>query len=214
MNKKYILLVPLLFIALGAGCKNPFSAESEETLPVTEQPTTSSSGETTAPVVKPGTKTFSDEVNKYEVTAPDAFTFEPKKITTDIVGLKSLEGGVSFLYPQSFFVRSVGEAKIILAVEENKKCVAAKEKTVIKGITFHHTTVADAGAGNQYRTEDYATEKDGKCYHVALFLHTTTPENYASNDAEAKSFRSEHEAAVKKIEDAFHNILNTFTFLP
>jgi len=202
-----------VLLILGAGC-NPFSNQSEKTTPIVEQPSPLLPGVSVPSTPNKGIKTFSDEVNKYEITTPDEFIFEPQKIDSQVTGLQSLQGGVSFLYPPSFFIRSIREAKIILKVEETKKCVVSKEKVTLKGITFNHVVVADAGAGNQYRTEDYSTEKDGKCYHVALFLHTTTPENYAQNDQESKTFRTEHESAVKKINDAFQNILSTFIFLP
>lgn len=214
MKNKHLLVVPVaVLLLLGAGC-NPFSHQEEQTPPVVQPPSTTPPDTTVPSTSQKGTKTFSDEVNRYEITAPDEFTFEPQKIGTQVTGLENLEGGVSFLYPQSFFVRSISEAKIILKVEETKKCVPSKQTVMVKTLTFNHTTVADAGAGNQYRTEDYSTEKDGKCYHVALFTHTTTPENYAQNDQEAKTFRTEHDAAVKKINDAFQSILNTFVFLP
>lgn len=124
----------------------------------------------------------------------------------------------SLSFPKSYFIRSIREAFIdggmgdtlCSSTLKTGQVLSSPEQKTIRGVPVNKSTWSDAGAGNVYSGIVYSLKKGNVCYGVTLFLHTTQPENYAKNDAEATKFRVEHDAAVKKITDTFEDAILSF----
>lgn len=89
----------------------------------------------------------------------------------------------------------------------------ATSTRMLDGVVFQKASFEDAAAGNQYRTTVYFTQKENRCYALVLFVHTSTPENYADTEAQAKQYRAAQDAGLKKINDMFERIAGTFHFV-
>ena len=127
----------------------------------------------------------------------------------------------SFNFPKSYFIRSISQAVIDGGVGESfcagtlktSQVLSPAGQKTVAGLTFNKNTWSDAGAGNVYQGVVYSTRKENNCYAITLFIHSTQPENYADNETEAKQFRIEHEAAMKKIVERFENMISSLQIL-
>ena len=198
--KKFFLVLSFVLL-VGAGCSSftPTPGLENNKPPVVVPP------EPTRQYVSEPTKEWT-----YTLHYPNTFTYLHN------VDIQNLEGtgtykGDSIVFSNELFDRSISDVRMNLTSDEGV-CASTGEKVVFNGVNFIMKKVSDAGAGNQYTTESYYTQKGTTCYRIDLFEHTTTPENYASNEEEAKQFRVEHDATLVKIHQEFEKIMQTFQF--
>ena len=82
-----------------------------------------------------------------------------------------------------FMVSSTPDAQVVATcTDPNQNGDGGPEnpvgEEVINGLTFVHTTVEGAGAGNYYQQEIYRTVHKSACHEVIYYIHFTNVSNY------------------------------------
>ncbi len=83
---------------------------------------------------------------------------------------------------------------------------------MISGLLFQKVSLVDPAAGNQYRTTAYFAKRENSCYAIVMFLHTTSPENYANSVEESVKLRQKFDTELEKINTIFDRVAGTFRF--
>jgi hypothetical protein len=98
------------------------------------------------------------------------------------------------------------------AVEEQTES-SSSTQAVINGIQFTRTTTGGVGAGNIYQGIDYTTTKNGLCYRVGLFTHSTNGEGFYTNDpVQIKKIDALQAIDIKDMFTLFDQIAGTIKF--
>ena len=66
--------------------------------------------------------------------------------------------------------------------EQPQNGQASSTQVTIDGVIFTRILTGDVGAGNLYQGIDYTTTRNGFCYSVSLFTHSTNGEGFYTND--------------------------------
>lgn len=83
---------------------------------------------------------------------------------------------------------------------------------MISGLLFQKVSLVDPAAGNQYRSTVYFAKRENSCYAIVMFLHTTSPENYANSVEESVKLRQKFDTELEKINTIFDRVAGTFHF--
>ncbi|HTM68546.1 MAG TPA: hypothetical protein VL426_04555 [Candidatus Binatia bacterium] len=83
-------------------------------------------------------------------------------------------------YAEAFLTVSVGDdpASLKDCYADPKSGAPLADKQVVNGNEFRRGTVDDAGAGQRYATRFARILKAGRCYEVAMTVHTGAVENF------------------------------------
>lgn len=164
-----------------------------------------------------GWKDYTNESEGFALSYPENFQVEEKKELNE----ESLHTGTSFVFPKDYLFKTISEARANVIVKKANECadlavphqVEKKEDVVKNGITFSQYVWKEAAAGNQYGGIIYQVNKNGKCFRISFFAHTTTPANYANNENEVISLQEEYDATMNGLQMIFDRIVSTFRIL-
>ncbi|MES2437269.1 MAG: hypothetical protein V4519_04655 [Patescibacteria group bacterium] len=85
---------------------------------------------------------------------------------------------------------------------------------VLNGTAFTKSIFEDAGAGNAYKTTEYAVLKDAKCYEISLFLHSTNGEAlYTDKVSQIKKVDAQHSKDIENMEKLFESVVGSSIFV-
>jgi hypothetical protein len=162
-------------------------------------------------------KDYKNETEGFVLSYPENFQVEEKKELNE----ETKHTGTSFVFPEEDLFKTIFESRVNVVVKKATECanltvphqVEKKEDVVKNGMTFSQYVWQEAAAGNQYGGTIYQTFKNGKCFRVSFFAHTTTPANYAKSENEAVSLQEEHDATMNGLSMIFDRIVSTFRIL-
>lgn len=203
------LLFLSLFFLLGAGCRfiEPQKIEPVPLPPVLESPSSTSS---TAPVEKEEWQQYRNKKEAYSFQYPASFTLAENTSINNIQTNTTATGTVVSV-PEAFLFRSLAQARLGVYTMPGD-CPTSPESQLINinSLLFNKTSQEEGAAGSQYKTENYSLQQNDTCYTLTFFLHTTSPENYASGLEEATQFRLEHTQKLEKFLQQFDGVIQSF----
>jgi hypothetical protein len=173
-----------------------------------------------APVQSQVSSTQSDTWKTYQ-GAEGTITI---KVPADFVPQDGTEN-FSFDIPEKspyFATHLIKEARLDIIVHEKCSVIPGNPEgraistieTVINDTTFTKSIFSDAGAGNIYQTVEYATTKNGKCYEIALFLHSVNGEAlYSDIPARIKKVNAQHDQDMANLIKLFDQVIATIVFV-
>ncbi|MFA6339019.1 MAG: hypothetical protein WCW87_03105 [Candidatus Paceibacterota bacterium] len=152
---------------------------------------------------------------------------------------KDKTNGYSIYYPKDFSMIETDDTKTfdipiknyfntILANEArltiskpSSKCPQSEGDQIVSAgeiksgdIVFKKDNWSGVGAGQLYVGADYTTLKNGLCYSIHIFTHSTNGAGFYIDDpVEIKKIDDEHAADMKKFLEAIDGIVSTFKFL-
>jgi hypothetical protein len=123
--------------------------------------------------------TYNDSVSGISLKAPAGLT-----VATSSTGL-SLVFATTTPYVHTHLLH---ELRIDIAtpavdcISTNSDSVSSSTPAAINGVDFERETWSGVGLGNLYQGIDYTVVRNGLCYRVGLFTHSTNGEGFYSND--------------------------------
>ncbi len=100
-----------------------------------------------------------------------------------------------------------------VACSQSNAEVTSSNQVTINGTTFTRTTTSGVGAGQLYQGIDYATTKNGTCYRIFLFTHSTNGEGfYTDNAAQIKQVDAQQAQDMTALFKLFDQIAGTIKF--
>jgi hypothetical protein len=179
--------------------------------PVIEEPATSTPATTdvaTSTASTTSVKTYS--TSDFSFSYPADFAFASSSSNSNFAD------GVSFIVPSSMTEgTNLGtDSRIYVETKATSTCSArsfvdpsmiagSKSQSVTEnGQDFDMVTTSDAGAGNFYKTDVYATEANKSCVGIELFVHSTNIANYDPGTIKAFD-QSLLDNAIKTVLDSF-----------
>lgn len=194
--KKFVFLS--LFFLLGAGCRfiEPQKIEPVPLPTVSEFPSSTSSA---TPAEKEEWQQYRNKKEAYSFQYPTSFT------------LTDTATGTVVVVPDLLLFRGLSQASLSIFTQPGNCSTSSDSQLItINSLLFNKTTAEDAAAGSQYKTENYSLQQKDICYTLTFFLHTTSPENYASSLDEATQFRVEHAQKLEKLLQKFDVMVQSF----
>ena len=95
----------------------------------------------------------------------------------------------------------------------NQNGIIATTSVQIDGVIFERRTTSDVGAGQLYQGVDYMTTKNGVCYNVFLFTHSTNGEGfYTDNAAQIARVDAQQKADITALFKLFDQVAGTIKF--
>lgn len=199
MKPRYLLLL-IIFLPLALGVW--FYYASKTPVPQTPGDNQTDTATTNTPQDLPNV--YRDSQSGFVVQKPEGFSITP----TDEPNTK-----IKFTVPKKSVIQSISEVSFAVQAKQGQcEQPTGSKKTTRNNIEYTVIESAEAAAGNQYFEKTYGTTHNSVCYRLAFFMHTTTPENYASSDVEAQNFRAQHDAQVRKINQLFEDFVSSFRF--
>jgi hypothetical protein len=136
----------------------------------------------------PRWKFFNDPNGVYKINYPPDFSLN-ENINLNYTGMTT---GTAIEYSKDYTEgTNLSEARVligpVLPEYAGETCLPQNgistppEPVTVNGVNYLKSVGAGAAAGNRYDTITYAFNKNGVCYNVALFLHSTVRENYPEN---------------------------------
>jgi hypothetical protein len=91
--------------------------------------------------------------------------------------------------------------------------IGTSTTVVINGVNFERENWSDVGAGNLYQGIDYTTIRNGLCYQVTLFTHSTNGEGFYGSDADQiKKIDALQAMDIRSLFALFDQVARTIKF--
>lgn len=99
-------------------------------------------------------------------------------------------------------------------VSTNGGDVSSSTIVVINGVNFERETWSGVGLGNLYQGIDYVTVRNGSCYRIGLFTHSTNGEGFYTDDqVQIKKIDALQAMDIKDLFALFDQVAGTIEFV-
>ena len=162
-------------------------------------------------------KTYTDPVTNLSLQAPADFSVKKHNSEYSFADLFLLEIPTTTPYVHTHLVHlaliGINTPGYTCATAENYGPFASTTQFIINGVSFTRTANNGVGAGNLYQTIDYSTNRNGLCYNVGLYIHSTNGEGFYTDDAaQIAQVDAQQKADITALFKLFDQIASTIKF--